>query len=502
MRQLKTVLALAVVLLALGGIATWDEWKTKKDKEAEKTQNRVVDIKPEDVIELDYASKATTAADGAEKTDDPASASGQVDVSAVKKDGLWRLTKPVDVLADSQTIDGLVKAISEYSYAKVITSSRDQWAEYGLLEPARHVTLRTGGDSPRTISVYFGSKAPVGYDVYLRTSLDDRVVIGSQHILMATSKVLNDFRDKTLLKIEEPKLKNFTYTHKGEPAVEIAKADGRYQIAKPEALEADGAAVRDYVEDLNAIKVANFFDQPDDATKKAFESPDYQLTWQHETGEASTLKIADKDGKLLAAFDPTQRVYVLPDDYKAKIGKDLNHFRNRRVLEPESLDAKTVEIDGEVYQSVEGTWYVQADAAKFDDKGKFKGDPKDKPAEKANIRAFMVDLEFAKTDRFLPLDDPSAKALEVPEHRLTLKYHDAAKPALVIDFYKAPGVDDKYLVKRSGGKYIYRVAKSTLNSLKPGKEAPPSPDDEPEPQGPGSDSDEELNLDDPSPAAG
>lgn len=501
MKQLKTAGILAAVLLILGGLATWDEWKTKKDKEDEKTQNRLVDLKPEDVIELDYVSKAVTPEEGAEKTDDPAQASGAVDVSAVKKDGVWRLTKPVDVLADVQTLDGLIKALSDYNYTKVITSSRDQWGEYGLLEAARHVTLRTGGDSPKTVTIYFGTKSPVGYNVYLRTSLDDKVLMGSQHVLMATSKVLNDFRDKGLLKIEEPKLKSLTYLHKGEPAVEIAKADGKYQIQKPEALEADGAAVRDYVEDLSAVKVANFIDQPDDATKALLAAPDYQITWQHETGEASTLRIADKDGKLLAAFDPNQRVYELPGDYKSKIGKDLNHFRNRRILEPDTLDAKTVDIDGEVFRNFEGNWYAAADAAKFDDKGQFQGDAKDKPAEKANLRAFMVDLEFAKTDRFILLDDPQAKATEAPEHRITLTYHDAAKAPLVIEFFKAPGVDDKYLVKRSGGKYLFRVPKSVLNSMKPGKEAPPSPEDLLE-AAPTGEEDEGLNLDDQSSALG
>ncbi len=114
----------------------------------------------------------------------------------------------------------------------------------------------------------------------------------------------------------------------------------------------------------------------------------------------------------------------------------------------------------------------------------------------------MVDLEFAKTDRFVLLDDPEAKATEAPEHRVTLSYHDAAKAPLVIEFFKAPGVDDKYLVKRSGGRYLFRVPKSVLNSMKPGKEAPPSPDDEPEVAPPGGEEEEGMDLEDQSSALG
>ena len=59
--KLRLVAALAFLVLLLGGLATWDEWKTKQDKEGEKTKNRLADFKVEDVLELDYFSKAATA---------------------------------------------------------------------------------------------------------------------------------------------------------------------------------------------------------------------------------------------------------------------------------------------------------------------------------------------------------------------------------------------------------------------------------------------------------
>ncbi len=498
MKQLKTAAILAALLVVLGGLATWDEWKTKHDTEEDKTKNHLVDLKPEDVIELDYTSKGQTADEGA-KTDEAAKIDGLVEVSAVKKDGVWRLTKPVDVLADAQSIESLIKAITDYSYAKVITDKRDQWAEYGLVEPARHVTVRTGGDSPKSFTMNLGNKTPVGFNVYLRTSVDDKVLLGSQHIMMGTSKTLNDFRDKTLLKIDETKLKNVTYQRKGEPQIELTKSDGRYTIVKPEPLDADSAALKDFIDELNLIKVASFIDSPDPATKAVFQEPDIRITWQHETGEEATLKVTEREGKLLASFDPNQRVYVLPDDFKGKLRKELNEFRNRRVLDSEALDVKTIEIDGDIYQNVEGNWYFAAEAAKFDDKGKFTGDPKDKPQEKAFIRAFMVDLEFAKTDRFIPLNDPVVKGLtEAPEHRITLNYHDTNKPTLVIELFKGPseqGADDRYLVKRSGGKYVYRVAKTTFNSMTPGKEGQPKVDLPDGEEGPADDEDDAPGLD-------
>jgi hypothetical protein len=83
----------------------------------------------------------------------------------------------------------------------------------------------------------------------------------------------------------------------------------------------------------------------------------------------------------------------------------------------------------------------------------------------------MVDLEFAKTDRFLGPDAPAAKAVAgaAPEHRISLSYAAPGKQPVTIELFKAEGADDKYMVKRSGSPTVYRVAKSAFNSMTPGK---------------------------------
>ena len=470
--KLRLAAALALLVLLLGGLATWDEWKTKQEKDGEKTKNKLAEFKPEDVIELDYFSQALASDQAnAEKQDDNLKQDHAFQVSAVKKDGVWRMTKPMDVLADQATIEGLINTLRDYAYVKVVSTQRESWGEYGLLEPRRHISLRIGGNDPRSLTVYLGNKAPIGYDAYLRTSAGDQVLLGGQHILTATSKNLGDFRDRSLLKIVEAKLRGITFQRRGSPAIEIVKADGKYALLQPEKLDADPAAVREFVESLNQLKAAGFVDSPDAATKDLFAQPDVVVSWQEETGEKAVLKLVEKDGKLMAAFDANQRVYVLPDDYKAKLKRELFDFRSHRILEPEVLEARTVDIDGQIYQNLEGTWYTAVDAAGFDDKGKFKGAEKDKPKEKAHIRAFMVDLEFAKTDRFLALDDPIVKSLPAaPLHHIVLSYADKTKQSIAVDLFRNDADATKYLVRRSGSPFVFRVATSAFNSMVPGKE--------------------------------
>ena len=277
------------------------------------------------------------------------------------------------------------------------------------------------------------------------------------------------------MKIDEAKVRVIGMERRGAPVIELVKADGKYAIIQPEKLDADGPAIRDFIESLNQLKAEGFIDRPDAASIDLFAKPDELISWQEETGEKSTLKLAEKDGRLMAAFDARQRVYLLPIDAKAKLKKELFDFRNHRILDPDSLDAKSIEIDGLVYNNLEGTWYTTSDAARFDDKGKFKGADKDKPNEQAHIRAFMVDLEFAKTDRYIPLDDPSLKALpSAPLHRIVLSYFDQTKKSVTVDLFTHAEDPSKYLVKRSGSPFIYRVGINAFSSMTPGK-GPSSP---------------------------
>lgn len=513
MKNWRTIVVLALVFLGLGGLATWDEWQTEKDEEGDKTKNKVVTFKAEDVTEIDFASKGVTtdaeAAESGQAADDEPKAESDVRVTVVKKDGAWRLTRPVDSLADTSTVDNLIRTVTDYAASKEITAEREKWADFGLLDPERTLTLRVGGDAPQEFSIFIGNKVPVSYNVYFRTSKDDKVFMGSQHLLVSTAKTLYDFRDKSMVKIDETKLKSLTFERTGHQPVEIVKNDGKYSIAKPEVLEADGGELKAFIDELNLIRVSSFFDQPDVATVKAFETPGFVVTWQGETGETSTLKFVEHDAKLLAAFDPSKRVYGLPEEFKPKLQKDLTTFRNRRILSTEILDVQAVEIDGMTYRVVAGNWYLDADAAKLDDAGKPK-DAKDPPKEQSHIRALMVDLEFAKTDRFLAQDDPAAKALvDAPEHRITLRYADKNKQPMVLSLFKLVGepTGDKYLVQRSGAPYLYRVSKTAFASMTPSVAKPEQPaDDAPQPDSeamPLEEGEPEgLNLEDPSENSG
>lgn len=453
MKRYRTIIVLAALLLALGGLATWDEHRTKQEKAEEETKNRLVDFKVENVTRFSFDSKDENA----------------FSVSAEKVDGAWKLTSPVQGPADGGSIDNVLKTISDFNYTKVVAESRDKWKDFGLENPVKTVSLTYGPGKDDIVTVMVGNKAPVGFSVYLRTASSDKVYLGGQHLLMATTKSLHEFRDKSIAAIDEKTLTALTYERAGQAPIVLKRTDNVWRIEQPEALEADAAEVRDLIDEVNLAKAAAFDDKPSDALLKAFTTPAFALSWTATDGKTGVLKFGLHDGRLFASTG--QGAAALPEEFKTKIEKDLTALRNRRIMKIDSVDLSQLDINGDTYKAVDGSWYKASDTA-------------EKPAEVSHLRAFVVDLEFARTDRFYPLTDPMAVSLtSAPAHRVTLTFKDPAKQApITLDLYPAPDAEDKYLVKASGASYMYRVNKSVFNGMTPPKPGEPveAPSDDPE----------------------
>src|SRR5262245_28283577 len=134
MKKLRAPLVLLAVLLALGGLAKWDEWKTEKETATEKSKGKILDIKPEDVTALTYVSKASESApdSGAERQPgEPAGKLEPVDAALAKQGDAWRVTKPVDAPADASGVTSLVKTLTDYSFASVVAETKDKWVDFG-----------------------------------------------------------------------------------------------------------------------------------------------------------------------------------------------------------------------------------------------------------------------------------------------------------------------------------------------------------------------------------
>lgn len=433
MKSLKTAAILAVVLLALGGLATWDEWKTKKDETDTKTKNRLSTFVAENVNEITYWTLP-----------EEISASGSFDqqeIRLIKSDGQWTLSAPIFGLADGATVDSMVKSILDYNYAAVVSTEPASWKNFGLENPVHKVMLKTTSGAQETY--FFGSKAPVGYNSYTATSRSADVFMGSQHISMAISKSLYDLRDKSLISIKEADITAFSY-ESGAVQVYLIKKDGKYSYALDGGSEADGAYVKDFIEDLNFARVERFLDSPDPDLLGKFASPEVEIVFSFGDLTEKRISFLSSNGKLYAAIAGKTGVMELPAEFSRKVLKKANDFRNRRIVDAAAMAAVTgLTIDGVYFKKISGSWYSGDEIKRAENPVK----DAELAKESANIRPFVVDLEFAKTEDFYALNQPDyAQAAEMaPVHRIILELGEAGKKN--IEVFKHKLLADKYWVR-------------------------------------------------------
>ena len=110
MKNWKTAVGLGVILLGLSGLATWDEWQSKKDEKDKETSNLLTTIKPDQVKAFVFHTSGD-ADSGGDKTPAVSKETPKaVDVEAKLVDGKWQITSPVNEPADQQVIQDLSEA--------------------------------------------------------------------------------------------------------------------------------------------------------------------------------------------------------------------------------------------------------------------------------------------------------------------------------------------------------------------------------------------------------
>lgn len=458
---------LAVLLLALSGLATWDEWKTKQEEKGKETENKLFTLKAEDVtgFMLHYRPDANEGGDKTVKSAPTADPTKVTDLTVKLVDGKWMLTSPVSEIADQQTVQDMIKNVLDYKYEKEVTSGKDQWGQYGLNDPRRRITLETKDGAKTEFLV--GINAPVGYSIYVATANADKVYAGSQYVATSTAKTLFDFRDKKILSINTADLASVELTHGKDKPLTLIRKDGKWSITSPESAEADATQVNNFLDDVSGLRAAEFVDAPTKDQIAAFAKGKLfaHLRLTTTKGDVQELNIASIKESLYAAFDPGKRVIKLGEDAKGKLAKTLNDLRNKKIFDFQSTQVDRIDIDNREFVRVKDEWYAKDDSTKFDKDGKFTGKETEKPAAKQNIRGLLVDLEYAKADAIM--NDAEVKKLPpAPKNRIKLNFaSSSSRPELTIDIWKAGDNPEQIYVRPSGNPKVFKVKASIIASM-------------------------------------
>ncbi len=485
MKKWPTIIILASVLLILGGLATWDEWQTKKDAEAEKTKNRITEIKLDQIQAISYESKKSEESPAQPEGTKNPSVQEAVRLQMARVEGSWRIQSPVTTGGDQAAIESLVQAVLEYASAEEVGQHEAEWQKFGVKDPQRTITFQYKDSKTSELkswTLYIGDKVPVGYSVYFRTSSSEKVFMGGQHILLSTVKTMFDLRDKRVSQINLESVTSFKYLVDNQEAVELSKKDANWTFIKPMGWELDPMDVKDYLGSINELKAAGFADAVSPDLAKGFDKPSFELRWGGDKQPAASLKFLEAGGKHWVKNDANVVMELADSEYK-KMFRKPEDFRLKRIFGNTALDLVKIDIDGDKYQRRGALWYKQSDADRLDQEGKLKPDEKgEAPRDIGHIGTFAVDLEFLKTDRFLAASDVSVASYltKPPQHTIQLEFKDTTQKApLKVELFEAEDKNHFY-VKRTGSDTIYRITKSAVANMSAStkNEATPQEEDE------------------------
>lgn len=463
---------LLATLFVLGGVATWDEWQTKKEDTEKKTANKLITIDVDAATEMEFDSRGVDTAGSDTPAAPPVPGHQPFGLKLAKKDGQWWVTSPINALADQEMVKSLLKAFSEYKYDKVVAETRDREKEFGLDPALRTVKLVAGGDA---VTIYIGDKAPVDYNVYVRTDKNNQILIGSQYLLVATGKTFFEFRDKAMVSIDEKTIKSLHLASAGlDGTFEVVRQGEAFAITKPQAVDTDSGQVKTFVTDLGRLRANEFVDTPDKELLKAFASkPFVSVSWENADGTKHQLTVVDLRGKLYGRVGDKGQIFGIAEDSRKKLVKTTADFRNRKIFTFSGEKVVSMEIDGEKFKKVKGDFHPEAMAEKA---ANLKVG--DVITPKYYVRSLLVDLEFAQAEEFYGLNDKDVTkaTANAPKHRMVIGFDDAAQSPITVDVWpygdKPTGKTEpeKYYLKHTNGKYIYRVGKTILANIKPSEE--------------------------------
>lgn len=441
---------LALLVALVGGFYWWYEVQGSKSRhEAAEERLRVLKIEPQAVSAVALKREG-------------------LELRAVRRDGRWVLTKPIETGADQEAVNRLLKEASRAKRISVIEEKPQDLKPYGLDPPRLHIVLSSEEGAS---AVDIGSRSPTGRGVYAVAGPSGPVVLIERGFERAADKGLFDFRDRKLLDAELKEVAGLRLQMGGE-TLEASKTDeGGWELQVPIKAPADPEAVKDLLRALTGAEVQAFIDEPSkDAASYGLESPRAALTLLTKDGrslaplyigkneEAGGKEEGAASGRLYARRGKAGPVLLLEGSLFEGLPTSAEALRARRLFSYELDDVDRIEVASAQETVVlerrgERDWVMEKPLAA--------------PADNSAVRNFLWDLKDLKAKTFLDEADPAQASLGFAPSakRYILNLKDRDDP-LLLELGAATGKRASRYARSSALKGLITVEAKDVEKLK------------------------------------
>ncbi|MBX3025526.1 DUF4340 domain-containing protein [bacterium] len=345
----RYTIVLALILVGLGAYLYFVE--SKQQAESEKKQ-ALLDVKPDDVAGLTLTY-------------------GDHEIALEQRDGVWRMTKPVEAAADDLAVKNLVRAIADVEVKKSIDDPPQDLLPFGLAPPFVTIAITTR-DGTAVPAIKVGKTTAVSYSTYVQRADKPAVLLAPSSFRSGVDKQPKDLRDKTIVGFNDADVTAVTLSASDGNAVELAKKDGNWWIEQPARYRADNNAVRallSTVRNLRATDFANDNPAPADLATYGLTPPQRQLALRAGADKTITLDVGNAtDQGLYVKSSDRPTVFVVGKWVQSDLSKGVNELRDKTLLTFDPTAAAAIAVsraDGADFTLVskDGQWALEGASA-------------------------------------------------------------------------------------------------------------------------------------------
>ena len=286
----------------------------------------------------------------------------------------WNLVGPPGPLfypAETFAVEGLLQTLEtlgrrNFIPLREISSRNGTMADFGLDLPQATLTLLANG---RRIDVLFGSKTPVGDQVYIQLLNSPGIYAVSGEVFDRLPQTVNDWRDMALLNLEGLTLDRVEVRSAGRGfAVQVNPTNKMFYLSKPTPARADAPKVEAMLRVIESSRVVQFVSDDPRAELESYglQPPEAEVIFGQGTNDLIVVqfgKSPTNDPSVVFARRLQQtNIVLVAKTVLAALQTSPADLRDRRLLSfpPEAVD--TIEVAGletfTAQRQTNGSWSV------------------------------------------------------------------------------------------------------------------------------------------------
>jgi len=268
----------------------------------------------------------------------------QLDIRAVRTNGSWHLTQPLDYPAASASVTALLDALEKLTPAQPPISPLELRKrtnvdeEFGFATPQFSLSLYRGASLQQ---IQIGSRTAPGDQVFLRVVGIEDVFVVDANLLNLLPRSPNDWRERAVTDLSGLKFNRITITS-GAKICELQR-DGinlPWRITRNNPARADNPRIKELLSKLSAVRVSRFVSdaaQPD-LESYGLQTPDLGLLFSEGTNSVLELQLGKNPTndvtQVFARLDGQNSIVTVPkeafDGWHPPFENFRDHHHQRR----------------------------------------------------------------------------------------------------------------------------------------------------------------------------